>query len=67
MKKAVSRYTNLIKNSLGIAPVVVLILSLTSVSFHNEELDVEFNKELTPREVEEIVDRQLTEHQTNNK
>ena len=57
----------IIKDFLVATPLIIVFLSLTSFSFHNETVEVDFNKQITPSEVEAIVDKELTEHETANK
>ncbi len=57
-------YTQLLSNtaqgSLTTVSVMILIFSSTTFSVHTPNgLEVEFNKEITPSEVEKIVDREL--------
>lgn len=58
-------FKSLIKNFTVSTSLVVVFFSFTSFSYHTDEIDVEFNKQITPSEVEAIVDKELEEHDRN--
>ena len=62
MKTKIAIIETLIKDYSFFLPICILFLSLTSFSFHNSEIDLEFNEKVDAKEVELIVDRKLNDN-----
>ncbi|MDJ0723709.1 MAG: hypothetical protein QNJ38_01195 [Prochloraceae cyanobacterium] len=66
LKTYAQLFRNTAQGGLTTVSVMILVFSSTTFSVHTPNgLEVDFNKEITPLEVEEIVDRELQKNNSN--